>query len=248
MTHTATWRIRKPEPVPHVGRAVEIFVDAGKLAADRHRLAVELRHHLESVLVGVVVADEDRRAAGKRRIGHQLAHRRALVEAGEFEFEHGLAEQQLDGLIAPGLVGMLDVMDECDALLGHLPVMQRQRIALVLDQHAGMAGGDVLEPLLEFGIERRRAPGDDRRRPRPAAFRRHARRSRRSCNGAKNSSISAIGRPLTSASAPSRRSRTRASVSGRSRRNDDLPRRGRDVEQRAIDIEQNGQTIKVTRV
>jgi len=74
----------------------------------------------------VVVADEDRRAAGKRRIGHQLAHRGALVEACKLEFENSLAEQQFDGLIAPSLMGVLHIMDESHALLGNLPIMQRQ--------------------------------------------------------------------------------------------------------------------------
>ena len=95
---------------------LEVFVDAGKLASDRHRLAVEIRHHLEGILVGLVVADENRRAARERRIGHQVAHRGALVEGGIFDFQHGLAGEQLERLVGPGLVGVLDVMDE-----GHSP-------------------------------------------------------------------------------------------------------------------------------
>ena len=155
-------RRQKPEPLAHIGRTAEQLVDAWQLTADRHRQTVKVRHGPERILIRLIVADKDRAPPRKRRVGHELAHRRALVEPGEFQLEHSLSGKQFNGIVAPCLVSVFDIVNKSHALARRLSVVQGQRIALVLHQHTGVTFCDRLESLLEFGIDRLCAPGDHR--------------------------------------------------------------------------------------
>src|SRR6185369_8479104 len=68
----------------------------GFALADLHRVAAEAVHHLESGLVGNVVAEEDRDAAREGRLGHELADGASLVDARGLELVHHLAGLDLE--------------------------------------------------------------------------------------------------------------------------------------------------------
>ena len=142
------------DPAPHIARLLEHAGDALHLAADREADAAEFRHHRESRLVGHVVADEDRAAALERRVLHQFAHRRALVERGLLHLDDGLAGQDLDRGRGKARADRADLVAHLVAEMRRLPVVHRERIALVLDHDAGLAVGDAGEVGLELRVEK----------------------------------------------------------------------------------------------
>ena len=72
---------------------------------DQHTDAAERPHDAEAVLVGQVIAHEDRPGAGKRRFDHEGAHRPALVHARGKEFDHHDAALQLEAGAARQIFG-----------------------------------------------------------------------------------------------------------------------------------------------
>src|SRR5437764_470142 len=89
------------QPSAHVARRSEAMRDARDLASDRVADAAEFRQHRKGCVVGGVVADEYRAAAGKWWMAHQPANGTAFVEAGTLDFDHRLAGEDLDGVHRP---------------------------------------------------------------------------------------------------------------------------------------------------
>jgi hypothetical protein len=58
---------------------------------DAHRQPAVRVDGTEAILVRDVVADEDRDAAGERRLGHEVADRVRLARARRLDFQHALA-------------------------------------------------------------------------------------------------------------------------------------------------------------
>ena len=112
---------------------------------DPDRDAAQAVDRREARLVGHVVAGEHRAAAAKRRLLHEGGDRPALVAAGRLQLEHLLALEQHQRAAAcrrhrqRQRLGLL--LD-----LGGLAVVQRQRQALVLEQHARMLAREALQP------------------------------------------------------------------------------------------------------
>ena len=123
--------------------------------------------------------------------------------------------------------------------------MQRERVALVLDNDAGAGFRDGGESPLHVGVERRQiaalrvAAG---LHPHLGAMAADA----GSSSGEKMRSSSLIGRPLTNATAPPVRSYSRASVS-RSVRHEHLARGWSEIEDRSVDVEQDGKLAEIGR-
>ncbi len=168
---------------------------------DREPHAAERGQLRENQLIGHVVADENRPAAGKRRLRHQPANRLAFADARALDLEHRLARQHFQRLAGKFRAhGYRYAGAGASCCLRRGAVMQRQRIALVLDQDAGIdsasrgklaaaasrASGAAASTAWP-GVSRISAPWP------PIAG---------STSGANRRSRSAIGRPLTSASAP----------------------------------------------
>ncbi len=63
-------------------RLIEMSIDVRHNPADRKSQAAELRNDAEHRLIGRIVADKNRIAAGERRMAHQFADRIGLVDAG----------------------------------------------------------------------------------------------------------------------------------------------------------------------
>jgi hypothetical protein len=70
--------------------------EAGIWFAHGDRDPFPCEHHHEHVLVGNVIADEERQAAGKRCMLHQLAHGRGFVEACLLDLHHRFTTQEFE--------------------------------------------------------------------------------------------------------------------------------------------------------
>src|SRR5439155_21606114 len=105
----------------------------------------------EHAFVGIIVADEHRPPAGEWRKLHQPSHRFSFVEALMFDLDHGLPRQRLESRYFRA--DCIDRALDRSLELWRLAIVQRQRIALVLDDDAGAERGDAREPLPERGAE-----------------------------------------------------------------------------------------------
>ena len=109
----------------------------------------------ESGFVRGVVADEQRPTALERWIAHELADRRALVEAGRLDLYDRFAAQDF---YRAGRLLRYDCADDGkDRLLfvGRQSIVDGQRIVLVLDEDAAPEVGDCREPQPDVVVERR---------------------------------------------------------------------------------------------
>ncbi len=200
----------------------------------------------EPILVGAVVADEERQASGERRGAHQMLDRRPLAQIARLGsrtrrgdpglFQAGRHVQQPN---RPGTGPALGLVLQAPA--GNGPANGH---ALVFDQkpRAGprQMSGDLgawcsLRPdpiAADCSRTLSVAPSSTGgTRPR-AALRRSA------VNGANRASISVIDRPLTSATAPPSVRLSACSRLGRSGGTTTCGRRWRQFEQRPVDIEE----------
>ena len=101
-------------------------------------------HHFETVLVGEVVADEHRAAVAIGRLGQEAGDRHALGGAGRHDLGHRLAVLQA--------IGAAEVGDDRRhrrqrvlGAFGRLAPVQRDGLALVLDEQAGVGAEPVLQ-------------------------------------------------------------------------------------------------------
>ena len=126
-------------------------VDAGEAEGGRRLAVADLDRHAaaphdfgEAVLVGDVVAGEQRFAPGEGRLGHEAGDGVRLAAAGEFQLDHLAAAQELD---APVLVG--EPPGELHAGSGELrplAVVQRDGARLDLAQQARIARHQRRDP------------------------------------------------------------------------------------------------------
>ena len=111
-------------------------------------------------LIGDVVADEKRTAAPERLMRHQFAHAGRLGETGMLDLADAFARQHLDRRVRQ--IGP----DQRHRLIDRLlrmrreAIMQRERIALVLQQDSRAQPRDGREPSLQFLVHRRRVARD----------------------------------------------------------------------------------------
>ena len=105
--------------------------------ADLHAQAFHALHGRETDLVGDVVADENRGATRKGRLGHEGLDRRPLARAARLRFDDHLAAQQ--GQARRFLNGGLHGGDAFGFTLGRLAVMQGDRAALGFDAQPRIA-------------------------------------------------------------------------------------------------------------
>ena len=86
----------QPTELPLVTADNETWYRAGNAVEwppDREPHAAERGQLRENRLIGHVVADENRSAAGKRRLRHQPANRRTFADARALDFKQSLAEE-----------------------------------------------------------------------------------------------------------------------------------------------------------
>ena len=160
---------RRPRVVAHVAGEAGAPPRSAVAHLDAH--AAEALHGGEADLVGDVVADEHRDAPGERRLCRNASMARPLLAPP------GLASTTIlpRSRVSAGrlLHGALHDVQALGLELGCLPVVQRHRAALVLDQQVGMARGERLGGILDLF---QRMGGQQRSsRPRRCAVRRHAR-------------------------------------------------------------------------
>ena len=94
--------------------------------------AVEIGQDLEHAEIRHVVTDKNRAALGERRIGHQFPDGGRLGKAGLLDLDNEFAgSNSIDGefMLAQSLAAAARTM----ASFGRQPVVQRKRIALVLE-------------------------------------------------------------------------------------------------------------------
>lgn len=129
------------------------------MRADQHAVAAKLTDGEEAVLVGEVVAEEDRLGALERGLGHEGADGVALARAGRSQlYDHvaGLQGQAGDRRQALGQI------DRLLLAVGGQAVVQGQAERLVLDQQARVAVGEVAQRRASGGQARmRRRFADD---------------------------------------------------------------------------------------
>jgi len=102
-----------------------MLVNPGDPAAHRDSDAAEFGNHRKGIFIRSVITDENRHATLKRRIAHQLAHAGALIKSRGLDLDDGLAGEHFDRAVMPRDAGVLNVMDQANALLRHGAVMQR---------------------------------------------------------------------------------------------------------------------------
>ena len=218
----------------------------GTLRPDRDPDAVKIGHDLEHAQVGFVVTDEERPAIGKRRVGHQFANGGGLGETGLLDFHHQLAGQQLDR-------GRLELIANLGSSLPHeaflfrsQPVVQRQRVALVLEDDAGPRFRDGGKLALHAGVERRQP-----RRLRGSAGSRAQFGAMATDRGQlqrrKNQIELADGPPAHEGDGPAGAVPKSPQRLAQRMRNIDLARRRGEVEKRAIHVQQNGELAEIGR-
>ena len=95
----------------------------------------------DTVVVGDVVADEDRQAAGEGRAGHQRAYGGAFVGAAGTQFP-GLVRWRHDEAVGVFEHGGHRVTQR-GAVLGGSTVVQDEAVRLALEQRAWVSGGDA---------------------------------------------------------------------------------------------------------
>ena len=168
---------------------------------------------------------------------HQFDDAGRLVEARRLDLADAFPRHDLDRRIRQFGPDQRHRLVDRLLRLRRQPVVQRQRVALVLEQNARTEFGDRGQPPFQFLVHRRGMAAtaslsvDSRiSAPWPPTA--------GNCSGAKIRSISFSERPLTSASAPEVFSSSRLRVS-QARRHPYFARRRRQVEQRAVDIEQD---------
>ena len=212
------------------------------MAADGEAFAADCRQRLEHRFIGDVVAEKHRRAAGERRLRHQIAHRVAFVDARTLDLEHRLAEQQFGRLVRKGRAGGRDVVAQRLGLLRRLAIMQRDRITLVLVFEPGAERNRAGQmPAQRFGQVRHARHRCARRQPRLGAVAADGRQLQR-----REQRVEIADRP------PAHQRQRAAGERGEPRQrvlevvgNDDLERRRADVDQRAVDVEQEGDRGRV---
>ena len=185
---TRTW----PGPAAARGR------DRGRRRRSTARRGTRPR---ETVEVGDVVADEHRPAARERRLAQELPDRVALGEQLRLHFDHHVARLQRETR-RQRLDHAVRERAHRGRRLGRATVVQRQRLALVLEHQARIVGDELDEPVAHRF--QRVASARAARCSTPQASRRSKPWMPATGNrsGASRRSRSSMGRPLTSASAP----------------------------------------------
>ena len=170
----------------------------------------------------------------------------ALLTPRRFDLEDELARQDLDCVGGQSRANGIDGGVQRRPEIGRKPIMQRERIALVLDENARARFASAppacasIPRSSEPRAARGSAPGAGRSSapwPPMAASR----------SGEKIRSMSLSRRPLTSASAPPVKILRAAQASAAARRHPDLLRRRRDIEDGAVDVEQDRAFAQVGR-
>jgi len=127
------------EELAHVARRIEMTRHALRAAANGKCKTVVIRHDRKHRFVRDVVADEQGLAALEWGVCHQFAHAARLGETGMLDLADAFSGQHFDRRVRQ--IGA-DQRDRfIDRLLGmrRQAIMQRQRIALVLQQIPGLS-------------------------------------------------------------------------------------------------------------
>src|SRR5436853_7926364 len=132
------------------------MVDPAEPLADGDRDPIEFRHDRENVLVGYVIPDKKRAAAGKRIILHQLADRGRFVETGLLDFDHGFTREKFNRYRRQASADRRNSRMNREIFVRYQTVMQSKRISLVFDDNAGIELRDGGKPALYAGGERRK--------------------------------------------------------------------------------------------
>src|SRR5262249_51969137 len=143
------------EPTTHVRWRIEMMCDAWEFLADRHRDAVEIAQQNEYVSVRDIVSDKNWATPGEWRVCHQFAHAGAFIKSRLLDFDHRLAGKHLDPCFWKARPDGRYRAVQLSAQVRRLTIMQRDRIALVLKDNAGMGIREGFELPFDFRVERR---------------------------------------------------------------------------------------------
>ena len=103
--------------------------------ADFYRHSLQLINHAKSRLIGQIIADKNRFAAGKRRLLHEGADRLPFVHSAGFNLHHAFTQLQCQQRVA--LNDALSQLQYCALLLRSLAVVQREGHLFILQLAAG---------------------------------------------------------------------------------------------------------------
>ena len=223
------------EPVVHGRDRGEAVARRGTLRPDLHAVAAQRLRGAKSILVRAVVAHEDGPAPGERRVAPQRTDRRALVRAARPRLDHAHARA--------GSRNPAASTSRCMAAmallrsLGRPAIMQGDGGALVFYEQTRIRRESFPQRLARCALAPTGFPREMRlARPRGATRGRAGRRPRTRCA---HQRIERGERrvPVTIATAPPRRSRTRASSAGKRILDGDAVRVRRKRRQRPVEIE-----------
>jgi hypothetical protein len=103
--------------------------------SDADRKAATLTDFAKAVLVGRVIADEDGPTIDERRLGHKRSNSQALIHTKRLEFYHHLPSDEAYYCTRLALE-RFGIRAEFLFAIRHRPVVQRQRAPLILDDKA----------------------------------------------------------------------------------------------------------------
>ena len=163
------------QPCAQLGRRTGLPAGAQQLPPDGNAHTGKLRQRVERVFIGHIVAEENRAAAGERRMRHDPAKAGAFVEAGGLHLDDEFAVQDSD-VFAELQNVLFDQAGDLGLALRCEPVVDRQRVDLILEADARIEPGNLGERgLLRRGQAARRGAGrrpSDRGAPQRRARRR----------------------------------------------------------------------------
>src|SRR3569832_220735 len=231
------------QPLAQVLRRRNLIGCTGKASSNRNADTAKAAKFCESIAISDIIAAEKRRATYKGRILHERAQSRAFVRAGRLQFEIFLAVEKRKPRFGSGS------FDGGDPVGGQTrvceqPILQGQRHFFVFDEHAwALRTRDELRT--QFGRDGPRQMSDRGIRIRPDL---RAVRARRRKFEWREEMVDILER----AAAYQRQSAVTA-LAQKAQIVDQLGwdldgmGRGRDVEQRAVDIQKERGLIQVGR-
>src|SRR5258708_5521021 len=122
---------------------------AGHIATYAVTDAIELRKHAHDVFICGVVAQKNGRPLRKRRMTHESGYAGSLVEPSRLDLEDLLPVQKLQVGRCKNRALFLKRTKQQGSSLRHGPVVDCERVSLVLDRHAGSQLGNFFDALFD---------------------------------------------------------------------------------------------------
>ena len=128
---------KSAQDVTHVRRISKYSGQPRKVTIDAEPLASDFGQDLENGFIGHIIANEYRHSPREGRMRHQPANALAFVDARTLDLEHCLALQQFGRLARKCRLARRDMPAQAVCQPGRFPIVQRERIVLVLNHNSG---------------------------------------------------------------------------------------------------------------